>query len=105
MTHLRDRAELIAAVSADQCANHLPVSGSIKDVLSKNPEMATDFIEELINLHRNGEHDARHGESGKHNADSSSQSSSDTAPLSSFTISIIDRALAFADILLGFNCT
>ena len=40
-------------------SSHL--SSSIKEALIKNPEMATDFVEELINLHRNGAHDARHG--------------------------------------------
>ena len=37
------------------------LSGSIKDVLAKNPEMAVDFIEEVIKIHRDGELDARHG--------------------------------------------
>ncbi len=37
------------------------VSDSIKGVLKKNPEMAIDFIETLVKLHRCGEHDARHG--------------------------------------------
>jgi hypothetical protein len=37
------------------------VSDSIKAVLAKNPEMAIDFIEELVRLKRNGELDARHG--------------------------------------------
>ena len=47
-----------------QEAFHAPgshISESIKHVLIKNPEMATDFVEELIKLHRDGEHDARHG--------------------------------------------
>ena len=30
-------------------------------MLAKNPEMALDFIDELVKLHRNGELDARHG--------------------------------------------
>ena len=33
----------------------------MRGVLQKNSEMATDFYEELIKLHRDGEHDARHG--------------------------------------------
>ena len=37
------------------------VSDSIKAVLMKDPEMAIDFIEELVRLRRNGELDARHG--------------------------------------------
>ena len=37
------------------------ISDSIKGVLAKHPDMAIDFIDELVKLHRNGEHDARHG--------------------------------------------
>lgn len=60
------------------------LSGSMKDVLSKNPQMAADFIEELINLHRNGEHDARHGKSQACKASPCSQTKDVVAP-SSYT--------------------
>lgn len=37
------------------------VSDSIKGALFKNPEMAMDFVEALVKLHRCGEHDPRAG--------------------------------------------
>jgi hypothetical protein len=37
------------------------ISDSMKATLAKKPEMAIDFIEELVRLKRSGEHDARHG--------------------------------------------
>jgi hypothetical protein len=37
------------------------VSQSIKDMLAKHPDIAVDFVEQLVKLHRNGEADARKG--------------------------------------------
>lgn len=37
------------------------LSESMRNALTKSPDMAADFVEQLIKLHRNGEHDARHG--------------------------------------------
>ncbi|KAF2485339.1 hypothetical protein BDY17DRAFT_293393 [Neohortaea acidophila] len=37
------------------------ISESMREVLSKNAELSVDFANELVNLHRNGEHDARRG--------------------------------------------
>lgn len=37
------------------------VSESVKDLMRKNPEMAMDFIEAVVRLHRCGEHDPRAG--------------------------------------------
>ena len=50
---------LVRAHTSMTPGSHL--SESLKGALQKNPEMATDFAEELIKLHRDGEHDARHG--------------------------------------------
>lgn len=37
------------------------VSDSVKAALARNPEMAIDFVEAVVRLHRCGEHDARKG--------------------------------------------
>lgn len=58
------RAEITAANPLLHKTFYSPgsyVSESIKGVIAKNPEIATDFVEALVRLHRNGDKDARHG--------------------------------------------
>ena len=55
----QSKLELASALPQMHQASHL--SASIREVLAKNPAMAVDFVEELITLHRNGDHDARFG--------------------------------------------